>query len=359
MLVDTSWVWSQYDHMLFLNTVAGPGGDAAVLRLKHPSTGEDTGRGLALTTDGNHLWCAVDPRAGSAMTVVESLMNLAVVGARPVAMVNCLNFGNPEHPEVMWQLSESVDGLTEALTAFGIPCVGGNVSLYNESRGSDIDPTPVIGLLGVIDSLDRPPAGPRLADGGRLVLVGEAPRGLSGSKWAAGRGHRGRGQLARTSLESVSATADAVRDLVGSEAVWGAHDVAQGGIGLALAEMVASSGIGASIARVTDHVDLFSEAPGRALLCLDPEGMRDVLDRLDALGVATQSPRRGRWGPPDSEGSAGSRGVGGRWTLLVRAARRPRRWHHPGLSRRGESERYRTGQPPVAAHSGRMRTQGG
>ena len=135
MLADTSWVWSQYDHQLFLNSVETPGGDAAVLRLKHPTTGEDTGRGLALTTDGNHLWCAVDPRQGSVLTVVESVMNLAVVGARPVAMVNCMNFGSPEDPEVMWQFSESVDGFTEALDAFGVPCIGGNVSLYNASKG--------------------------------------------------------------------------------------------------------------------------------------------------------------------------------------------------------------------------------
>ncbi|MFZ4669680.1 MAG: phosphoribosylformylglycinamidine synthase subunit PurL, partial [Microthrixaceae bacterium] len=172
MLADTSWVWTQYDHMLFLNTVMGPGADAAVLRLKHPTTGADTGRGLAMTTDGNHLWCAVDPRQGSAMTIVESVMNLAVVGARPMAMVNCMNFGNPEHPEVMWQLSESVDGFTEALEAFDVPCIGGNVSLYNESRGRDIDPTPIIGVLGVVDDLSTVPPGPVLVDGSRLILVG-------------------------------------------------------------------------------------------------------------------------------------------------------------------------------------------
>ncbi|MGH9188207.1 MAG: phosphoribosylformylglycinamidine synthase subunit PurL, partial [Acidimicrobiales bacterium] len=108
MLADTSWVWTQYDHQLFLNTVEGPGGDATVLRLKHPVTGLATGRGLALTTDGNHRWCAIDPRAGTAMVVAEAILNLACVGARPVALVNCLNFGNPEHPEVMWQLSEAI-----------------------------------------------------------------------------------------------------------------------------------------------------------------------------------------------------------------------------------------------------------
>ena len=285
MLCDTSWVWSQYDHMLFLNTVEGPGGDAAVLRLKHPTTGEDTGRGLALTTDGNHLWCAVDPRAGGAMTVVESVMNLAVVGARPLAMVNCLNFGNPEHPEVMWQLSEVVDGMSAALDAFGVPCVGGNVSLYNESRGADIDPTPVIALLGVVDRLDRRPPGVGLVVGGRLLLVGDAARGVSGSLWASRQGHRGRGELPVVELGTAAATAAVVRELVAGDSVWGAHDVAQGGVGLALAEMAARSGVGATVARIADHVELFGEAPGRAVLCVDPEAVRDVLDRLDAAGV--------------------------------------------------------------------------
>ncbi|HEY4377380.1 MAG TPA: phosphoribosylformylglycinamidine synthase subunit PurL, partial [Acidimicrobiales bacterium] len=123
-LVDPSWVSSQYDHQLFLNTVEGPGSDAVVLRLKHPTTGVDTGRGLAMTTDGNHRWCAVDPKLGTALTMAEGVLNLACVGARPIAVVNCLNFGNPEHPEVMWQLSESIDGMGDACRALGIPVIG-------------------------------------------------------------------------------------------------------------------------------------------------------------------------------------------------------------------------------------------
>ena len=285
LLCDSSWVSSQYDHMLFLNTVEGPGGDAAVLRLKHPTTGVDTGRGLALTTDGNHLWCSVDPRAGSAMTVAESVMNLAVVGARPLAMVNCMNFGNPEHPEVMWQLSESVDGLSEGLDAFGIPCVGGNVSLYNESRGQDIDPTPIIGVLGVIDTLDRRPPGIGLVDGGRLILVGGTVPELSGSLWAARRGHRGRGTLPAADLAGVARVAGVLRELVGSGLVQGAHDVGQGGVGAALAEMAVASGVGFTAARIPDHVHLFSESVGRAVLCVAPDQVRAVLDVLEAHDV--------------------------------------------------------------------------
>ena len=109
-------------------------------------------------------------RSRTALTVAESVLNLACVGARPLALVNCLNFGNPEHPEVMWQLSEAIDGMGEACREFGIPVVGGNVSLYNESLGVDIDPTPIVGLLGIVDELTRPPAGAALAEGDRIVL---------------------------------------------------------------------------------------------------------------------------------------------------------------------------------------------
>ena len=153
-------MWRQYDHQLFLNTVEGPGGDATVLRLKDPAPGVDTGRGLALTTDGNHRWCAVDPRARhGAGSSPRPMLNLACVGARPLAVVNCLNFGNPEHPEVMWQLSEAIDGMAEACRAFGVPVVGGNVEPVQRDRGRDIDPTPVIGMLGMVDRLERRPPG--------------------------------------------------------------------------------------------------------------------------------------------------------------------------------------------------------
>jgi phosphoribosylformylglycinamidine synthase subunit PurL len=284
MLADTSWVWSQYDHQLFLNTVVSPGGDAAVLRLKHPVTGEDTGRGLALTTDGNHRWCAVDPRAGTALTVAESVLNLAVVGARPLALVNCLNFGNPEHPEVMWQFSEAVDGMAEACRAFGIPVVGGNVSLYNESRGANIDPTPVIGMLGIIDLLDRQPPGARLVDGGRIVLLGEPSSELAGSRWAFERGRRN-GSLAPLDGPAHSRLASLVRDLVNGGLVLGARDVSTGGLGVTLAEMAVASGVGFSVARIADHAELFSEAPTRVVLCVAAEDLTVVEAAAQAAGV--------------------------------------------------------------------------
>jgi phosphoribosylformylglycinamidine synthase II len=286
MLEDHRWIWSQYDHQLFLNTVEGPGGDATVLRLKHPVTGADTGRALALTTDGNHRWCAVDPRHGAALTVAESVLNLATVGARPLCLVDCLNFGNPEHPEVMWQFSEAIDGLGDTCRALGIPIVGGNVSLYNESRGSDIDPTPVIGLLGMVDDLQRRPPGVTLVEGGRLVLVGVTQPELSGSLWARQHGHRG-GRLPGLDLVHHTKVADAVRQLAVGGLLAGVHDVSSGGLGLALAEMAVRAGIGVNVARVADAAELFSESPSRAVLCVAPELLQNVLNVCDHLGVPT------------------------------------------------------------------------
>jgi phosphoribosylformylglycinamidine synthase len=285
MLADTSWVSSQYDHQLFLNTVVAPGGDAAVLRLKHPTTGQDTGRAMALTTDGNHRWCAVDPRVGTSWAVAEAVMNLATVGARPVALVNCLNFGNPEHPEVMWQLSEAVDGMSEACLAFGIPVVGGNVSLYNESRGADIDPTPVVGLLGLIDSLTTPPPGPALVDGGRLLLLGGAATSLAGSRWAAEHGGARTGALEPLDGPAITKVAGLLRQLVADDLLLGVHDVAEGGVGVALAEMAVKSGIGFKVARIAGHEQLLAEAPGRVLVCVAAHTKTEVQQRAEQAGV--------------------------------------------------------------------------
>jgi phosphoribosylformylglycinamidine synthase subunit PurL len=285
LLADTSWVWSQYDHQLFLNTVAGPESDAVVLRLKHPRTGADTGRGLALTTDGNHRWCAVDPRQGTALTVAESVLNLACVGAAPVAIVNCLNFGNPEHAEVMWQFSEAVDGMAEACRMFEVPVVGGNVSFYNESRGRDIDPTPIVGMLGVIDRVERRPPVVSLVEGGRLLLIGpEAQRELSGSTWARRRDHRG-GRLPTLDYIAHVDVAEALRALVSGGLLAGVHDVSAGGVGLALAEMAVRSGVGFRAARIADAVDLFDESPSRVVLCVEPDRLTAVENVLADAGV--------------------------------------------------------------------------
>ncbi|HEY7071278.1 MAG TPA: phosphoribosylformylglycinamidine synthase subunit PurL [Acidimicrobiales bacterium] len=291
MLSDTSWVSGQYDTQLFLNTVEGPGGDATVLRLKHPVTGADTGRGLALTCDGNHRWCALDPRQGTALVVAEAIANLACVGARPLALVNCLNFGNPTHPETMWQLSEAIDGMGDACRALGLPVVGGNVSLYNESRGRDIDPTPVVAVVGMIDRLAVAPPGVGLVAGTRIVVVGDEPATLSGSCWAWSRGHRA-GTPPALDFDAHRRVCDAVRDLVIDGLVLGVHDTADGGLGPALAEMAVASGVGARVTVPPDeaaagvaHRWLFGESPSRFVLAIDPAAEGEVGRRLTAAGV--------------------------------------------------------------------------
>lgn len=287
MLMSTTWVSSQYDHQLFLNTVEGPGGDAVVLRLKHPDTGLDTGRGLGLTTDGNHRWCAVAPRRGTAMVVAEALLNLACVGARPVALVNCLNFGNPEHPEVMWQLSEAIDGMAEACVAFNTPVVGGNVSLYNESRGRDIDPTPVVGLLGIIDQLDRTPPGVTWATGNHVLLIGPRTNDLGASRWAAIHEGEGRpiGSLPSLDLLGHVGIAEFVRDLVTDDLLAGVHDVADGGLAVTLGELVARSGLGANLHGIDGFEELFSEGSSRVIAAVSSERLEEVEGRCIAKDI--------------------------------------------------------------------------
>jgi phosphoribosylformylglycinamidine synthase subunit PurL len=297
LLADPTWVYRQYDHQLFLNTVEGPGGDSAVLRLAAPGL-PDSERGLALTTDSNPAWCSLDPRAGTAATVAEAALNLACSGAVPQAVVNCCNFGNPEHPEVMWQLSEAIDGMSEACLALGLPVIGGNVSLYNESYGSDIDPTPVIGALGLIERLAARPPGVTLVDGGTLVLLdasvatadsGRRPPSLAGSRWAVERRRHRNGTLPPIDLAGHGRLVAFVTELVaegvagGDGLVDGIHDVSGGGIGVALAELAVRSGIGVRASGVADHHELFTEAPSRVVVCTTRS--HDLLSRAADAGV--------------------------------------------------------------------------
>jgi phosphoribosylformylglycinamidine synthase len=219
--------------------------------------------------------------------VAEAVLNLACVGARPLALVNCLNFGNPEHPEVMWELSESVDGMAEACLALGVPVVGGNVSLYNESKGVDIDPTPVVGLLGMVERLEQRPPGVALVDGGSLLLLGpEGDRklGLAGSRWAWARGAHG-GRLELFDAAAHLAVAGLVRGLVLDGLVAGLHDVADGGLGLTLAELVVHAGRGVQVSGVEDWMALFAESPSRVVVCVVGDAAVAVTRRADAAGV--------------------------------------------------------------------------
>jgi len=291
MLIDPSWVYRQYDSQLFLNTVVGPGRDGALLRLAGPGL-PASNRGLALTTDSNPRWCALDPRAGTAWTLAEAVANVACVGATPVAVVNCLNFGNPEHPEVMWQLSETVDGLAEGCNALNLPVIGGNVSLYNESGGNDIDPTPVLGVLALVESLTTPPPGWTWSEGETVIVVGNAPiePSLAGSRWATTKGRRG-GRLPAFDAALLGETAA----FIAKEVSWilagnpsdltAVHDIASGGLVGALAEIASVAGVGLVSNVVTNPADLLVETPGRFVVATS--NPTAFLERAAQSGITT------------------------------------------------------------------------
>jgi phosphoribosylformylglycinamidine synthase len=291
-----AWVYRQYDHQLFLNTVAGPGADAALLRLAGPGL-PSSDRGVALTTDSNPRACALDPRGGTALALAEGVANLACVGATPVAVVNCLNFGNPEHPEVMWQLSECIDGMADSCRALSLPVIGGNVSFYNESGGADIDPTPVLGVLGLVDAVHAQPPGLDWSTGDTLVLVGSRAAAdgtfpLEGTRWATERREHRTGQIASVDFAAHTAACAFVAGLVatqvagagGDPLVHAVHDVSGGGLAVALAEMAAAAGTGCTVA-IEDAAELFTELPSRFVVAT--AGPDDLCARAAALGVPT------------------------------------------------------------------------
>jgi phosphoribosylformylglycinamidine synthase len=283
LLLDPRWIYQQYDHQLFLNTVVGPGGDAVLLRLAGPGL-PPSRRGVAVSTDSNPRWCALDPRRGTAMVVAESVANVACVGATAVAVVNCINLGNPEHPEVMWQLSELVDGMADACRALGLPVIGGNVSLYNESAGSDIAPTPVIGVLGLVDHVASRPPGVGWEPGASLILVGPEPVEvrLGGSRWAVECRSRRGGVLPELDLAVHRRTTAFVAELVrasvagGTGLLCGVHDVSAGGLAVALAEMAVRAGSGCRVRGVASNAALFGESPSRVLAATQhPEALAE------------------------------------------------------------------------------------
>src|SRR5262245_17051557 len=275
-VADKSWIWHQYDHQLFLNTVVGPGADATVLRLK------GTPRALALATDGKARFCRLDPRTGARLVVLEAARNVACAGARPRALVNCLNFGNPEHPEVMWQFAEVVDGMVEACNALHLPVVGGNVSFYNTSEGRDIDPTPVVGVVGIIDSLDAPPPGPGFRPGHHVVVLGTTGPELGGSEWAAVLHGLDAGSPPAADLDAAAALHTLVRDLVVGRVVSAVHDVADGGLAVALTEMAIHGECGFAVVPETDvpaPAWCFGESASRVVVAVEPVDLEALLTR--------------------------------------------------------------------------------
>jgi phosphoribosylformylglycinamidine synthase subunit PurL len=260
------WVFEQYDSLVQGNTVTGPAGEAAVIRL------EGSLRAIALSTDGNGRYGHLDPYLGGAHAVAEAARNVACVGARPLAITNCLNFGNPERPEVMWSFHETVRGMAEACRALGTPVTGGNVSFYNESGESAIWPTPVVGMLGVLEDY-RLRTGSVFAPGAVIYLLGETFAELGGSEYAevilgTVGGHPPGLDLDREAGLVALLVEAAIRDLVSS-----AHDCSDGGLAVTLAESALAGDCGFAVALPGDlppHVVLFSESAARAVVSVAP-----------------------------------------------------------------------------------------
>ena len=288
-IADRSWVYEQYDHMLFLDTAVGPGHGATLLALG------ETGKGVAVSVDGNGRLCALDPRRGAARLVYEAALNVAMVGARPLAVVDNLNFGNPERSEVMWQFIETIEGIATACEALAIPVVGGNVSFYNETDGQDIDPTPVVGLLGIVEPLpSSPPRLDKASEGMELWLLGPpAGRGLAGSSLEKVLfGHVG-GRPTAPDPTAARAVVALARRLADSGFASVLQDVSDGGLGTAVAEVCIRSSIGTTV-ECPDFESLFSEDPHRFVAAITP-GYGDALAAAAGeMGVAAS--RIGRFG---------------------------------------------------------------
>ncbi len=272
-IASREWVYRQYDHMVRTNTAVLPGADAAVVRIK------ETRRALAISLDGNGRYCAANPREGAKLLVAEAARNVVCVGAQPLAITNCLNFASPERPEVMWSFSEVVDGMAEACTALGTPVVSGNVSFYNETEGRGILPTPVIGMVGLIDDVRRVIQPGFKTEGDLIALLGVTRDDLSISEYASVIGGQttaemvGNGRVPALDLEAELAVQKACLRAAEAGLLHSAHDCADGGLAVALAECCFSSLNTATAGAIIDltgeyplTVRLFSESPSRIII---------------------------------------------------------------------------------------------
>jgi phosphoribosylformylglycinamidine synthase II len=275
-----SFIYSRYDQLVQSRTVRRPGLDAAILRLR-PSF-----KGLALTLDGQGRMGSLDPFTGGALAVLEAARNVACAGGQPIGLTDCLNFGNPEKPEVAWELAESIEGMAQACEALGVPIVSGNVSLYNDTDGRSIHPTPVVGCVGLVPDVRAVPGAWR--EGDVILLATAGPVALAGSEYQARYG--------------TSSGSPAALDLTAEAALvsylWRAasrcsfvHDVAEGGLAVALAEAAIHSGLGASLDLADDPVTLFGEGGGQAILAVAPDQVE-----VDPLGTDVSVRRIGEVG---------------------------------------------------------------
>ncbi len=284
-LCSRGWIARQYDTTVRTNTVLGPGADAAVIRLK------GTHKAVAMTTDCNPRYCLLDPREGAAMAVAEAARNISCVGGEPLAITDCLNFGSPERPEIMWQFAEAVAGMGDACRALETPVVSGNVSFYNETEGRAVAPTPTVGMVGLLEDV-RCHVGPWVqAEGDRVVLVGGLTQHLGASEYLALIHDREAGLPPRVDLDREKAHGHLIRSAVREGELHSAHDLSDGGLAVALAEMLFARdgrlGMDLRLAPPSGRLDatLFGEAGARYLVTL-PTACMAAFERRASMARA-------------------------------------------------------------------------
>jgi phosphoribosylformylglycinamidine synthase subunit PurL len=285
VIASKRWVWEQYDHMIFLGTVGGPGGDAAVIRLP----GSDVA--VAISVDGPGRFCYLDPYEGARLAVAEAARNVVCAGGKPLAVTNCLNFGNPEKAEVMWQFAEVVRGLSDACTDLETPVTGGNVSFYNETNGQPIYPTPVIGMLGTLESIDHA-RGVAFTEGDSIVLLGETrDRDFGGSEYAKRVCSTVAGRPPRLDVDAELKLHRVLHEANRGGATTAAHDLSEGGLAVAIAESAIAGGVGATVSldEQEPHRKLFAESPSRAIVACPANRVNEVLDLAVRIGCAASA----------------------------------------------------------------------
>lgn len=279
------WVYEQYDHMVRTNTVVLPGSDAAVIRIK------GTDRALAITVDCNSRYCFLDPFVGGALSVAEAARNIVCSGGRPLAITDCLNFGNPEKPEVMWQFSEAIDGIAEACRRLHTPVVSGNVSFYNETKDQGIYPTPVIGMVGIIDNVKKTMTQWFKKEGDVIVLLGENEEDIGGSEYLYIIHGLERGRPPRLDLNKEIMVQKVCLQAIDKGIINSAHDCSEGGLAVALAECCISGKepVGAELeledSSIRTDALLFGESASRIILSLSEDKLRDLKSIAEAKGV--------------------------------------------------------------------------
>lgn len=288
-LCSRRWIYEQYDHQVQSNTAVLPGGDAAVLRIGDPGRGEVTNRGIAVTTDCNGRYCYLNPRRGAAIALAEAARNVVATGADPAAITDCLNFGNPEKPEVYYTFRECVHGLADACRELGVPVISGNVSFYNESFGQAIYPTPSIGLVGVIEDLSQVTTVGFKNEGDLIFMVGETANELGASEYLKVKFDKVAGPVPALDIELERDTQKAVLVAVREGLLSSCHDVSEGGAAIALAECCMQGKQGATVA--LDDPDLppaaalFAESQSRFIVSLPADKVEAFEELLTTQGV--------------------------------------------------------------------------